>query len=202
MSGLWIFAYVALLVVVILMAILLVGTLRRISSLLEQAEATLRLLPSELAPAGLPPGTKVPDFEAPRIDGSIFRAADLYGTSSVVLFVDNDCEPCRELVVDLEQHAIDDLGSRLVVVVDDPSKEESLKAISGVTVLHQVDREVARVFQSSVTPQAFVVDAGGTVVDSGNPNTLDDLRRLAHRAHRGGDDKGKEEPEGIARITG
>lgn len=199
MSGAWIVAYMILLTVVVLMGILLVGTLRRISPLLEQAEAKLRLMPSELAPAGLPPGTAVPHFESQGLDGSAFGASDLRGTPSVVLFVDADCEPCRGLVAELKRYGVDDVDTRVVAVVDNPSDGASLRAIPGVTVIRQAEREVARVFQSSVTPQAFVVDATGVVVESGNPNSLEDLRELVRR-HERGERRGKDEAR-IAPVT-
>lgn len=187
MSTPWIAAFAGLAALVILLGLLVLGTLRRISPILEKAESKLLLMPSDLAPAGLAPGTPVPDFQAQDLNGSAFRAVDLRGTEGIVLFLDSDCEPCRTLTSEVVADNGGGLDARLTVVVDSRADGLELDRIPGITVLHQVDREVARAFQSSVAPHAFAISAAGTVVETGNPNTLKDLQAIAHRIKGGGD---------------
>jgi peroxiredoxin len=173
-SGAWVVAFVVLWLVVLVEAVLLLGTLRRISPILEQAESRL-LAPDALdfKPGGLPPGTPVPEFSVTGATGGQVTRDDLLGESTILLFLSSDCPPCRLLsteLADLETAA--QLGVRVVAVVDSEEKggrfAERLTR-SGI-VIYQSDRELSSAFASSATPHAFGINADGVVVGSGTPS--------------------------------
>lgn len=177
MTPVWIVAFTGLSLLVALTVLALVGTLRRISSVLEQAEEYLRTFSPQLR--GLPPGAPVPEFEAETEEGARFSAADLQGTASVVLFLSSGCPPCRMLAAELSPSAVGELSSELHIVLTHRSEADELGLAEKLSVIYQDNRELSRAFQSNATPHAFAVDASGTVVASGTPSSLSQLREIA-----------------------
>lgn len=178
MSSAWVVAYALLSVVVILLAVLVLGTLRRISTVLERAELVLSSPGSR--PGGLEAGAVVPDFEAVSAEGVPFTAADLENRQSLVVLVDRDCPPCRQLLGELGEERPTDLPE-LLVVFGERVLHNGVPDVPGATaVLVQVDGSVSRAFESGSTPHTFALD-GRRVVASGTPNTIEGLRHLALR---------------------
>lgn len=189
MSGFWVVAFVALWALVILLGLLVLGTLRRLTPLIERAEANLAAAAISASPGGLEPGTVVPAFSGRQADGRVFTEADLTGSDSIVLFVSVACQSCERFIRDLTRTRVPELGARLVVVTDEQDQASELAASTGVVVLVQENRSIARVFESSATPHTFVLDESRRVLASGTPNDWSRLRQLVARSERGGGSK-------------
>jgi hypothetical protein len=178
MSAAWIVAYVALASVVILLAVLVLGTLRRITAVLERAELTLTSATPR--PGGLEPCEDVPDFAAVTASGERFTAEALDGRSSLVVLVDQDCPPCRRLLDELATEAVEELPDLYVVFGDRVLHSGVPEVAVASAVLVQVDGSVSRAFRSSSTPHTFALQ-GRRVVAAATPNTVEGLRHLALR---------------------
>jgi peroxiredoxin len=185
-SGPWIAAFTALCVMVVVLALIVLGTLRGISTVLAQVEEQIRRCP--LQPQGLSSGTPVPNLEAERPDGSKFTTSDLRSAPSVVLFLSSSCRPCHALATELSSNRIELYGARLFVVLNDWSDAEDLdlNLDGSVEILYQVEGSVSHAFGSNATPHAFAIDAEGRVVSQGTPNSLTRLKALARSIGEGG----------------
>lgn len=178
MTVAWIVAFVGLSTLTLLTALAVVGTLRRTTAALEQAEVWLRADPGHMDPGGLAPGTPVPEFVARDDAGEPISSAHFHGRESVLVFLSSDCPPCRTFVDDLRQEPPPYTPANLLLVVDASAEGEFLVDGIDATVIRQRGREVAEAFRSSATPHAFVIDTSGTVVATGTPNTVASLREL------------------------
>jgi len=193
MSGLWAAAFVTLWALVIALALLTLGALRRLVPLLERAEESLRSGASASL-GGLAPGTAVRPFMAREVAGRTFTEDDLLGSTSVVLFVGADCRSCERLVDDLRSGAVPELEAPLFVVA---SAELAESLSHAVTVLADDDRVIAEAFDSRLVPHAFVLDQHGTVLAVGRPNDWGRLRHLLATA-KGGDREAKTSAAAVA----
>lgn len=174
MTGLWLIAFLMLWVLVIALAFVVLGTLRRLERELEIGGTTA----GELIPPGGPPlGSPVPPFSARAVDGRVVSERDL-GERACVLFLGWDCQPCAELLRDLVDRTAPMVGADLFVAVDVIHGKPAFREQSWLTTLVN-DGSLARAFESNATPHAFVVDVG-IVRASGTPNTWEALRRLIH----------------------
>lgn len=176
MSTPWIVALLALWALVLLLAVLVLGTLRRLAPLLE----SLELASQGNRPGGLETGALVPDFEAVDADGARLTAADLEGQRSLVVLVDLDCPPCKQLVGEISATDPHQLELELFAIYGERALHSGFPEVPGMRTLVQVDASVSRAFESNSTPHTFVLD-GRRVVDSGTPNTIEGLRHLALR---------------------
>jgi hypothetical protein len=178
-SGPWIAAVLALWAVVVLLAVLVLGLLRRIAPVLEQAERATRAGLAMDADLGAPDGTTVPSFAVVDAAGRSVPFEDVGPADRVVLFVDADCPACGAVTAGL---AADPATATLPLVVvtgrsTPPSRYDALAAI-GVPVVGQPDGAATTAFAQRAFPLAFAV-AGGTVVASAVPGSVADLERLA-----------------------
>jgi AhpC/TSA family len=183
-SGLWIAALVSLWLIVAVLALLVLGLLRRIAPILERTEAAVH---SPTSAPGLPPGNSLPAFDLTTADGKTMAAASLLGQPFVLFLVRSGCAPCRKLAEDVRE-ADFELPVELLVVADDGDGEADIgEWPSPATLVYQRDHEVSRALATFATPHAFAVDAYGTIVATGFPDTLDRLQVLARKALEGGD---------------
>jgi hypothetical protein len=171
MSGPWIAAIVAQWVVIVLLAAVQIGTLRRVLPIIESAAVGLARAPVVLA------GTALPEFEATLLDGTIVTAGQLVGRPFVLLFVSQGCRPCERLLRQLADGAFV-AGDVPVHLVVDRDRREGLPVPNGVTPLLEREDAVSRALQVDVTPLAVSVDGGGVVIESMVPGGPGDLERL------------------------
>ena len=101
MSAAWTVVIVALWLLVVAIAFLVVGTLRRMSLVLQRAEAALASSPTGAAVGGLPPGAPLPAFKSKDVNGRRFASEDLLGRPAVGLLVGAECSACDDLIGDL-----------------------------------------------------------------------------------------------------
>jgi hypothetical protein len=171
MTGPWIAAWVATVCLSIVTAALLLGLLRRLTSLLQSVEGQLR---SGAALGGVPVGMKVPTFDMQDGSGSIRRSSDVLVGPAVLLFVSHDCSPCVELLRDLEGHAEGPGRAQLLVI---GQRDAHLTRTSLPRDAFADVNAFARL-NVVVTPFAMAIDSAGVVAARTVPNTLESLRQL------------------------
>jgi len=175
----WIAAFAALWLLLVVVAFVLVGTLRGVSaSLSEIRDVLLAFSMPEIT--ALAPGEEVEDFEVARLGGGRFTRADLIGRSAVLVFLSGHCAPCRQLAIELRRDAwqAQRAAAELLLVVREPEDVEVLGTPGESEVL--IDREgaLAQRFASTTTPHAFAVRSA-YVVASLVPQRVADLEELA-----------------------
>lgn len=183
MSAPWIATFTTLFGLVVLLGLIVLGMLRRLIPLMEQAEE--RLGEALATPSALPAGSAIPPFEAKMVDGATFTDLDLRGPSTVVLFVGIKCGACRRFVEDLENGKAPALEERLIAVSDGEEDGHRLARSSDVLVVLDEDRSVARAFKSEIVPHVFVVE-DGVVLANGRANDWSGIEQLLTGAKKGG----------------
>jgi AhpC/TSA family len=177
-TGLWVAAFVALWILVVLIGLVVLGMVRRVTSLLEAAEVSLEAA-ARASLGGLPVGAMVPTFAAETADGRAATEMDLERRLTAVLFLSRSCDACQTMVDDLSRGQVpSDLGLRLIVVSDDSETAIELSSPGQVTVLVDKHGDVADAFDARVVPRAFIVGEQRLVLASGRPNDWDSLRDL------------------------
>lgn len=117
---------------------------------------------------GVRVGSAVPAFALPDLDGATITSTALIGrgTAMLLLFMEQGCGPCRELLPEVEGWQGEHRGRLQIVVVTsgDRGANRTYAGFHGLDrVLFQDDREVARAFAVSGTPSAVLIDADGRV---------------------------------------
>lgn len=170
----------ALTALVALLGIVVVGTLKRVVPLVEDARNLLADASFRAHVLGLPAGAVIPAFMAERAGGGMYSDADLRGHESVVLFLDSGCSFCETLFRDLASGSTPDFGRRLVIVTSLDGDAQRLAQIESeaIIVLLQRSRAIARLFETARTPHAFVIDANLRVLGSGAPTDWDEMKQI------------------------
>jgi len=151
--------------VVLLMAFLLLGTLRSQALLrwrLEQLEAT-----TPKHREGLKRGKKAPDFTLPSAAGPEVALHDFAGRKVLLVFTQAGCSPCAAIIPELNR-----LGAGVqVLAVNNGDAEATRKwaaeAKAGFPVLVQEGFSVAKRYQVFATPFAFLIDEQGVIRSKG-----------------------------------
>jgi hypothetical protein len=185
-TGPWIAAFVGLWVVVLLVALLQLGLVRRAGSLLEQVELQLSSIQVAASIQGLAAGSRVPDVDLRDASGHRRRLREWDDEAAVFLLLSDECEPCQTLLADLRDRSGNILGHHIVAIFDEYSAGLHPVLPPGMVVLYQSDESASQAFRTSATPHAFVTDGKGTIVASGIPNSSSDLARLADEGWKGG----------------
>ena len=132
MSAPWIAAFAALWFLVLLLGFAVIGVMRRITGVLERAEQQLA---TELG-GGVPLLTAVPAFGLVDQAGEPVSSDDLIRETSIVLFVDAGCRPCRSIARELSGARI--RGIPLVVVAGEEGVGEDFGLSPDVSVYRPV----------------------------------------------------------------
>jgi hypothetical protein len=184
-TGLWLAAFVALWVLVTFIGLVVLGTLRRVTPLIEAAEAAATSA-TTASLGGLLVGSRVPAFTAETVDRQVFTEMRLETGRSGVLFLSRSCDACERLADDLARGEVPpDLGVPLIVVSDEATSASEFSRSVDVTVLVDERRVVADAFDVRIVPRAFVVGERRLVLAAGRPNDWDGLRSLISTAEGG-----------------
>jgi hypothetical protein len=181
MTGPWLAAFIILWVLVLLLAALVLGVLRRVLPLLDHLEQAQSRTAGEF---GLPVGSALPAFEARDREGDAVTA-DGIPRPGVVLFLDPECRPCQKLATELRSDGPNLDSVPLVLVAPDTDAGRDLVPPNS-PVLLQSGHAISRAFQTSITPHAFLVDADGRLSDQAIPESIADLNLLAAKLARKG----------------
>lgn len=182
----WILAVVGLWITMVLLAIVVLGLLRRLSTFMEAAESRLGGVSVPPAFGGLEPGSVVPPFTVTDEVGRVVPSDELLGSSILLLFMEAGCEPCEDLAFTLRGVGKSITSVPFCIVTDAESPEPSLPLPDGVRVLFQARKAASNAFQNIASPQLFAV-RHQMVIAKKIPETLEDVSRLGSLLSEGGD---------------
>ncbi len=185
MSAAWIGAFISLATLVLLLTLLVVGLMRRISSVLERAEQVLVRSDTFDLKEGLQPGDFVAAGDAVTSTGRPWSTSEVRDDAHVIVFVDPGCPPCDNLIDELMTGP--QLPRAVNLVLVSPDIDMRLASLSRrYTVLRDTNHALSRAFGTSVSPNAFAIDAGGVVAAQEIPTSMEALNRLGQRLRGGG----------------
>jgi thiol-disulfide isomerase/thioredoxin len=185
MSPAWTAAYVVLAAVVLVLAFVQMGSMRRMLPMLDRLEEEfLSDQQLKLDILGARAGEVVPDFDLTTLSGEPISFQELLRTPSLVLFFTAGCGPCEALSPQLPA-ALNRLGPvGLYVIVEDTEEGRNVWVPPGISVLYQVERAASSAFRNVATPQAFAVDDERVVRGRRLITSIDDLEDLGQDLQR------------------
>ena len=180
MSGWWVASYVALWVLVILLAVLMIAIARQVGTL------HLRLGPRgalEVDGEGPPLGEAPEPVTAPDLDGRPVTIGGP-GAGQLVLFVSPACPMCREVLPGVPAAARAGRLEPLVVTDADRGEAVETYARAGVDAPVVASPEAGHRYGVPGTPYAVVIDRTGVVQAKGTVNNLEQVEGLVDTAIR------------------
>src|SRR5262249_27736865 len=117
---------------------------------------------------GLKRGTRAPDFRLPGVSGMEVALSDFAGRRVLLVFTQDSCAPCQNVLPELDRLHRDGLGV-LVVNNGHPNATRRWAAKAGVRVpiLTQEKFELPRRYEVYATPFAFLIDQRGVIASKG-----------------------------------
>jgi len=137
---------------------------------------------------GLAVGTRAPRIEATALDGSPYTGDRWNGALRLVTFAHPGCPPCEDLVPGLIGGCEDgSLPPAIVVSRGDPAEQPAgwRRPAGRTDLVTERGDEVARRFESFVTPHVFVVTPEDRIGARGVATTVKDVHELVARATGG-----------------
>jgi methylamine dehydrogenase accessory protein MauD len=183
MNEVLLIAHIVLWGVVLFLGFLVMGLLRALGILRWQLEQLEMTTPRRLGRDGLKPGTKAPDFTLPGLSERAVSLGDFSGREVLLVFTQTGCEPCHQIVPELNR--IQRTGEVQVLAVthgdlqavDDWARETG--ALFPVAAQH--DWSISRRYEVFATPFAFLIDEGGTVQAKGIVSEAQHIQFLRSR---------------------
>jgi len=172
---------------VLALAVVVAAMLRSLTRLRRDVERAREESADPLG-GGLPVGTPAPRIEATALDGSPFAGDRRSGELRLVAFAHPGCPPCEELVPELIGGCADGTLPPAIVVSRGPAAEQPAgwrRATDTIDLVTERGDDVARRFESFVTPHVFVVTAEDRIGARGVATTVEDVRELVARATAG-----------------
>lgn len=176
----WQVAVVSLWLVVLVLGFVVLGFLRRVLPVLERSQT---MSADELI-GGLSPGTHVGPFSATDERGRALSESVLEAGTSIVLFLELECEPCEILAAEMRAFPRWSEGITAYVVSGPGSEEREFVAGLGASVIVENDHSVSSAFRTSFFPVAYRIDPGRVVAKRVNPSSIADLEEIAMRTRR------------------
>lgn len=170
MSGPWIAAFLALTIVVLILAIVVIGLMHRTITTMRSIEFSLAPVHSNFGPQV---GSLAPPMPPTPGVGEPLESAPAW---SLTVFLEIGCDPCRVLALDIQRHDWDG-GVRNILISDDPQLVQPHK-LPGWTVQIDSSGETSHAWGVTGTPAAFLTDPAGRIRSATHPNTSSDLRRI------------------------
>jgi methylamine dehydrogenase accessory protein MauD len=191
---------------VLLLGFLLLGTLRAVGLLswrLLQLEATT---PSRIGRSGLRPGKRAPDFSLPSVEGAVVALHDFAGRKTLLVFTQNGCGSCRQIVPELNKLRRD--SEVQVLVVNNGDTEATRKWAGEVRpnfpVVVQERFALSKRYEVLATPFAFLIDEQGVIVSKGIVSNgkhigfvLSETSDVARNGHDDAETSGAGEKHGV-----
>jgi hypothetical protein len=177
MSTPWIIAFAVLWATVLLLALVVLGVLRRLVGVLERAENYLPTGSGGTA-LGLDPGARASPFEGILGERGAVSSEELLRNTTLMLFMEADCGPCATLAQEL--HGIRDTieGVTFYVVLDEEHGDPTWMP-RDIQLLYEQKNEISRAFLNNATPQAYVIDERRRILARRPVNSLASLAELA-----------------------
>jgi methylamine dehydrogenase accessory protein MauD len=156
-------------VLVLLLAFLVLGTLRALGLLTWRVEQLETITPSRLGRDGIRVGKKAPHFTLPSAAAGEASLRDFAGRKVLLVFTQSGCGPCRQIIPELNR--VHDKGECDVVVVNNGAPEETRQWAAEVKarfqVLAQEKYSLSKRYEVFATPFAFLIDEQGIVTSKG-----------------------------------
>ncbi|MFD9479823.1 MULTISPECIES: TlpA disulfide reductase family protein [Streptomyces] len=131
----------------------------------------------------LPPGMRVPEFQAESVSGTSVSPAALAGSEAIIAFFDTNCDACEPAVGEVVKYArANNMRPEQVIgVIGGESSDaqpylEGLKGTATV-IMEEAMGPVTNSFSLQGVPAYCIVDGDGVIVRSGN--TKSDLNPRA-----------------------
>jgi hypothetical protein len=201
MSGPWIIAFCALVVLVLVLGGLVLGMLARVDRVLDEIDARTPRHRDHVG--GLEVGQELPlrEFTSPDLSGPVrFDRA-------IVVFAAQGCAPCEALMADLAGRAAATDEWRRVLVWDG-DRQPPVPEPPGWLVVKEQAAALRRLFEVRGTPFGIVADQAGRVAATGIPNTATDIDKLLETARdrgmspqRSEADQGLDARQAVARSS-
>ena len=176
MDGWWLLSYLALWLLVVVLALVVVALARQVGTL------HLRLGPRgalELDEEGPPLGEAPERVDARDLDGRPVSVGGP-GRGQLILFVSPGCPVCREVLPGLGAAA--GASGLSPLVISDGAGPEGPPHANGAPVV--ADPALAETFQVPGTPYAVVLDEAGVVRAKGTVNNLEQMEGLVETGRR------------------
>jgi hypothetical protein len=171
---------------VLVLAVVVAAMLRSLTKL--RAEVERAPAPSgafDALSGGLAVGSPAPPIEATALDGSAYTGDRWNGALRLVTFAHPGCPPCEDLVPGLIGESEEgSLPPAIVVSRGDPAEQppEWRRPASRADLVTEHGDDVARRFESFVTPHVFVVTPQDRIGARGVATTVQEVRDLVARA--------------------
>lgn len=127
-----------------------------------------------------------PPFNLPALDGDRISLTGLLraGNPVMLLFVDPDCGPCRQLVPDIHEWVRRFSNDITVALISRGSKEENQEKFGDVLIGLQNDHEVYSDYEVRGTPSGVLVSPDGVIRDPYAPGQANIRELVVQTIHR------------------
>lgn len=183
MSAWWIIAFVSLWLVVMIVALIVLGFLRRVTAVLERAE--IAVTSGQVNLGGARAGMEIEPFQVVDRSRREVTSHELFVSPSTYLLLHSGCEPCRHLVDRIRGLRPSEIP--VIAILDDTPAGRETRLPSHVGLLFDHDGSVGTAFRIGGTPQAFAVAEGGVIVETLVPSSAADIEHLTDLLREGGD---------------
>jgi len=189
LSGIWLFGYLALFVLLAIMFIFMLGMLRQIGELQRRLmPATARTHADIPAPEddGPPIGSRLRDFVSETANGFGSLTLDFFQTRALTLlvFLSPTCESCQDIAEALNELSLDPpRGVRPVVIMraDERSSRAFLSVFPlAVPMVCDGGRVITHSFDIHRHPFALMYDSDALLAGKGTVFGLADLQQLVN----------------------
>jgi hypothetical protein len=176
-SAPWIAAYAVLWLTVLVLTFTVLGIVRRVGGVLEGLEQRL----SAAAEFGAAVNSRISPFQLADAEGHAVGFEELVREPTLLLVLSNHCSACTALVEQLEGLGSSVGGIPLAVVTN---ADPEVPYPATLPVLYDPNGAATTALDNRATPQAYVLDRTGLVLDRKVPGSLRDLEGMA-REQRG-----------------
>ena len=166
MTGIWLISYIALWILFLILAVVLLLTVRSLSVVVEKLQA-LQPGPEPLATT-VPIGETLPDVELRGRDDVLRSLHSFGGTDTAVVVVSPGCGPCRDVLAEVGQHPAsnDPLHLRveqtLLICVGEASEAarelDQARIPAGVPVFFDPENKIKSLWGIQGTPTMIVLN--------------------------------------------
>lgn len=197
MSTPWIAAFASLWLVVVVVAAIVLGLLRRIGDTLDQMQ--LSLSADEL---GARIGSTVPPFELTTADGTTMPSQAVFDDRALLLFLRAGCSSCRPLLASL-RGVTDRIGDvPFALVLQHHREAEELSVPTSTRVFFEGNGSASAAFKKRATPQAYLIAGNRRIIDRQIVASFDDLVAMVNANGQEVQEHARDDPPGVAQEQG
>jgi len=171
-------SYAILWIIVVLQCVLLVGLVRVVYALQQEAPT------QPLKPRRLSSGSEAPPFTATTLSGGTIGNADFLGHMTALLFVSPHCPSCTATLYEMQ--ALERKANGNIVVVcrgnTDQASELARTHELKTPVIADSDDRITHLFGVASMPTAVLIDAEYRIHSYGEPLAANELEELMDQA--------------------